>query len=234
MARLFVYFTFLATLTQALGTTTNDLLRSQEELTIGHEFFEMNVVNSREDLSGFIYRDSGLFLNVHLEAFGSMKSISLETTEALNELLPTSSESERCLDQVKDRWRLQITRFGSGLSRCLAAVNRRFFVLDAHLNTIHSIGHLTSNQVPNQGIAVLSEVNNFSGPWEVPRMINRRFRQVLSATRPYMDFYTEFLRVVDEGSEAAFERLTQCDRELVEDFQTQAAEDLERAHDCLA
>lgn len=107
-----------------------------------------------------------------------------------------------------------------------------FVAWDRLLNGIHSTGHLTSNQVQNQGVAVLSDTSDFVGEWTVPRMINRQFRLILAETQPYLNQYTAFLDAVAEGSEEAIVILTECDRRVVEDFTYEAAADLARARNC--
>lgn len=102
------------------------------------------------------------------------------------------------------------------------------------LNEIHSTGHLTSNQVQNSGVAVLSETLIFDESISLPASINRRFRILLSQTQPYQQRYLSFLEDVAANSEDAIQRLTQCDRYLSEDFEYEAREDLARAQNCVS
>jgi hypothetical protein len=102
------------------------------------------------------------------------------------------------------------------------------------LNSIHSTGHLTSNLVQNQGVDVLSNTNVFDGRWELPQLINRGFRVILSETQPYFNRYSEFLDAIQEQGDEAIERLLQCDREVVEIFTVDAASDLARARNCIS
>lgn len=102
------------------------------------------------------------------------------------------------------------------------------------MNDIHSTGHLTSNQVQNLGVAVLSETRIFDGRDSFPTLINRRFRILLSQTQPYQQRYLNFLDDVAANSEDAIQRLTQCDRYLMEDFEYEAREDLSRARNCIS
>lgn len=101
------------------------------------------------------------------------------------------------------------------------------------MNNIHSTGHLTSNQVQNLGVSVLSEVDAFDGRWEIPNMINREFREILKATLPYLNLYSNFLNDVAAGGEEGIIRVTECDRELIESFTLEAARDLRSANNCI-
>lgn len=107
-------------------TITAGLLRSQSDLSLGHEFFETNVIISRETLSSFIYSDTRAFINAHMDAFGDIKVTMIETTEALDEIVITP-ENEACVDGIKNRWEIQIHRFGHRLSDCLKTANRSNF-----------------------------------------------------------------------------------------------------------
>lgn len=102
------------------------------------------------------------------------------------------------------------------------------------MGEITDTGHLTSNQVQNLGVAVLSENQIFDGRDSFPALINRRFRILLSQTLPYLQRYETFLGDIAENSEDAIQRLTQCDRYLMEDFEYEAREDLSRARNCVS
>jgi hypothetical protein len=117
------------------------------------------------------------------------------------------------------------------------SLNSNFFFAvfngwDGFLNNIHSTGHLTSNQVQNQGMAVLADIDSYVSQWEIPGMINRQFRILLAETLPYFTRFSEFLRVINEQGEEGVNTISQCDREAVEDFAVEAEQDLERARSC--
>lgn len=82
-------------------------------------------------------------------------------------------------------------------------------------------------------MAVLAEVESYISQWEIPRLINRRFRVVLGETLPYLNRFSDFLQVIAEQGQEAIQILIQCDREVAEAFATDAAQDLERARSCL-
>lgn len=101
------------------------------------------------------------------------------------------------------------------------------------LNGIHATGHLTANQVQNQGVSILADSDNFVGNENFPAMINRQLRITLARSMPYFDQFTDFLRSVEEGSTAEVERLIECDRTLVNNFRYDANLDYARARRCL-
>lgn len=101
-----------------------------------------------------------------------------------------------------------------------------------YLNTIHATGGATSNQVQNQGLAVIAEMNEYVGNVNIAELINRRLRNTLTNARPYMELWNEFLVNVEEGKSQTIELLTNCDRMLIEDFTIVAEDDLIRARRC--
>lgn len=120
---LVIYFAMTAAMAQGV---TDGLLAAQGDLALGHAFFEENIAVSRQDLSGFIENDVRQLLDSHMEAYASIKSTSLETTAAINELEVTT-ENERCINAIKARWETQINRYGQRLSNCIETANRRKF-----------------------------------------------------------------------------------------------------------
>lgn len=104
-------------------TATDDLQRAQDELIIGHEFFERNIVNSRDQLSSQIYSDSRFLTASHLDAYADIKTIVLDTT-ALMDLLLVTPDSEVCLAAARSRWETQIMRYGRRLSDCMDVTHR--------------------------------------------------------------------------------------------------------------
>lgn len=99
-------------------TMTQSLQRAQAELAIGHEFFERNIVVSREQLSAQVYSDSRLITESHLDAYADIKTIILDTN-ALMDDLPITPDSEECLAASRNRWEIQILRYGRRLSDCI-------------------------------------------------------------------------------------------------------------------
>jgi hypothetical protein len=111
-------------------TVTEGLLQAQADLSLGHEFFEMNIIGSRDTLSVFINSDVSRLLDSHMDAYAEMRIIADDTTAALDEIAQTP-ETEQCIAAVINRWRIQISRAGQGLSRCIATPTRSktFFFL---------------------------------------------------------------------------------------------------------
>lgn len=104
-------------------TVTEELLASQADLAIGHTFFEENILLSRRALSGFIEVDVRRLLDSHMDAYVSIKTTALETTAAIDEL-EVNASNEACINALRSRWELQITRYGKLLSNCIETSNR--------------------------------------------------------------------------------------------------------------
>lgn len=99
-------------------TMTEALQRAQAELRIGHEFFERTIVQSRAELSAQVYSDSRVLTESHLDAYADIKTIVLDTN-ALMDDLPVTPDSEECLAASRNRWEIQILRYGRRLSGCI-------------------------------------------------------------------------------------------------------------------
>jgi len=96
-------------------TVTEDLLRAQAQLTIGHEFAELFLVQNRYRLSNYLEEIEHLVLNEFMDGYTAIKTTGIETREAMEEF----TEPSFCKDAVRARWELQVTRYGQKLSQCL-------------------------------------------------------------------------------------------------------------------
>lgn len=100
-------------------TVTEDLVAAQNDLTIGHEFGELFLVQNREILSNYLAIIEQTALDHFMGAYASIKNLSLETREAMAEF----TEPALCTNHVRARYELQVTRFGQRLSQCLGETN---------------------------------------------------------------------------------------------------------------
>jgi hypothetical protein len=126
MKVLTIFFIFAASVnTQEWEDTVTGLLQAQAELAVGHEFFEMNIIASRDTLSTANYGFMRQILETHMDVYAGMKTIADDTTAALNVM-----DDNQCISAVRQRWDIQVSRAGQSLSRCIATFNRskRFFV----------------------------------------------------------------------------------------------------------
>lgn len=96
-------------------TVTEDLVGAQSELTIGHEFAELFLVQNRERLSNYLETIERVALDAFMTAYATIKTRGIETREAMDEF----TEPSFCKDNVRARYELQVTRFGTRLSQCL-------------------------------------------------------------------------------------------------------------------
>lgn len=119
---LLLLFAVVAINGQDVPETTESLLRAHQDLRLGHEFFEMNIIQSRDQLSTFVNRDSREFINSHMDTYASIKAIALNTTAEID-AIAENSENEECINAIRSRWNIQIQRYGLRLSRCLGVVN---------------------------------------------------------------------------------------------------------------
>lgn len=101
-------------------TVTEDLVDSQGQLTIGHEFAEIFLVENRQLLSDYLERIEIFVLDHFMDAYAAIKNRGIETRAAMDEFV----EPSFCKDNVRNRWELQVTRFGQRLSECLRETNK--------------------------------------------------------------------------------------------------------------
>jgi hypothetical protein len=103
-------FATLAVATSAQGPTVTDgLLATQEDLALGHEFFETTIFLNRGQVSAYLYRINREIIDSHINTYAFIKELGLATIEEFDALVPTP-ENEDCLNNVRRRWDLQITR----------------------------------------------------------------------------------------------------------------------------
>lgn len=77
------------------------------------------------------------------------------------------------------------------------------------MNTVHHTAQATTNHVQNAGVAELSDRDDFVGRDSLYGHINNRFRDLLSAARPYLDRFEEFRASVVDNEEEIIDELTQ-------------------------
>jgi hypothetical protein len=123
-------------------------------------------------------------------------------------------ERNTCVDSARNRWDIQIHRYGQKLSECLLNSVAEINSWNDFVNTVHHTAQFTTTQVQNQGVAVLSELNNYTGRDSLYGLINRRFRNLLTIARPYLDRFEEFRAEVVENEEEIIEQLTAVKKNL--------------------
>jgi hypothetical protein len=101
-------------------TMTNKLIDAQEELFFGHEFAEEFLVRNRRVLSDYLERIEVRVIDDFMNAYAAVKNIALETRRIMEE---DYAEPSFCKDRVRNRWDLQVTRYGLRLSNCLGVAD---------------------------------------------------------------------------------------------------------------
>lgn len=130
------------------------MLRAQEELSTSHEFAEVLLAANRDQLSSYVNQMTGELIKSFMDSYGSIREVADETRAIFDDY-----ESSFCVARIRRRWNLQYTRYGNRLSECLL---QSYLLLDSwnnQLNTIHSAGQRTSNQVQNAGKLKISSSN---------------------------------------------------------------------------
>lgn len=96
-------------------TVTEDLLAAQRDLTLGHEFAEIYLVQNRELLSDYLERIEIIALDQFMDAYAAIKNLGIDTRAEMDAF----EEPSFCKDNIRARWELQVTRYGQMLSQCL-------------------------------------------------------------------------------------------------------------------
>lgn len=78
----------------------------------------------------------------------------IETRAAMDEF----EEPSFCKDAVRNRWDLQVTRFGIRLSGCLGVTRDYLNLFNDILNGLHDESRVYKVIIPNAGINVLSQI----------------------------------------------------------------------------
>lgn len=90
-------------------TVTEQFLASQADLALGHEFFETTLFLNRGQISAYLYRINREIIDSHINTYAFIKNLGLETREEF-EAIPVTDANRQCLENVINRWDLQITR----------------------------------------------------------------------------------------------------------------------------
>ena len=105
---------------------------------------------------------------------------------------------------------------------------------DRFLLNIHVTGQLSANQGQNLSNKVLAETHVFEASNSYAFLINREFRDLLGLILNYRTAFEDFLRGISESQEEVIAALSECDRDLEEDFSNEITLDLALAANCVA
>ena len=90
-------------------TVTEGLLAAQADLTLGHTFFETILFINRGQISTYLHFINSEIINSHIDTYQFIKELGI-STRAEFEAIERTPENNDCLDTIKNRWDLQVTR----------------------------------------------------------------------------------------------------------------------------
>lgn len=122
---------------------------------MGHELAELFLVQNRARLSDYLERIEEIALDGFMGAYREIKIMGIETREAMDAF----EEPSFCKDAVRNRWELQVTRFGINLSSCLGVTRDYLNMFNDILNGLHDESRVYKVIIPNAGINVLSQTS---------------------------------------------------------------------------
>jgi hypothetical protein len=107
---IFLIFTVGSVISQDdLHESTEQLLAAQRDLTLGHRFFETAIFLNRAQISAYLYRINREIINSHINTYSFIKNLGLDTLAELDGL-QTDADSEQCVNNIRSRWEMQVTR----------------------------------------------------------------------------------------------------------------------------
>jgi hypothetical protein len=107
---IFLIFTVGSVISQDdLHESTEQLLASQSDLSLGHRFMETAIFLNRAQISAYLYRINREIINSHIDTYAFVKNLGLDTLAELDGL-QTTPENEGCVNNIRNRWTLQVTR----------------------------------------------------------------------------------------------------------------------------
>lgn len=96
------------------------LRQSQQELTWAHEFAEEFSVQNRQILSNALLMIEERILESFMNSYADIKIHAIETRRIMEEDYP---EPSFCKNRVRERWELQVSRYGQKLGECLGVAD---------------------------------------------------------------------------------------------------------------
>ncbi|XP_070503617.1 uncharacterized protein [Chironomus tepperi] len=214
-------------LIESLDTVTNELLRAQNELSIAHNFSELQSYIDRNIIASYIELMNEQLIKSFMDTYEQMDDIEDEVEDILDE-----KPNSECVENARLRFELQVKRHGSFLANCMRSSHTVLASWITHTNNLTDTAQSTFNQVQNQGLASIVERLRIDSPDSFYDPINRRLRILLTSVRFYMNEFEEFRASLVENEEQILEDLTRCDRDLVERFRRAANFELDRARAC--
>lgn len=104
-----VFFTLVASAFTQGPTVTDVFLTQQADLALTHEFFEMAIFLNRGQVSSYLYRINREIIESHINTYAFIKTRGLEA-EAELDAIEVTENNEECLNNIKNRWSLQVAR----------------------------------------------------------------------------------------------------------------------------
>lgn len=146
----------------------------QQELTIGHEFAELFLAQNRARLSGYLLGMEEEIIASFMDSYREIKVHGIEVREEMD----SYTEPSFCKDAVRNRWDLQVTRFGQKLAQCLSDARRYIIQFTNTLNDLHEQSRVYKVVIPNAGVNVLSRTNIFDGRQNIRQEISNESRDI--------------------------------------------------------
>lgn len=191
-------------LQQSLDTVTNELLNAQRELSITHEFAELQAYINRNIISSYVEMMNEVLIKSFMGTYREMITIENEVLAALDGMSPSD-----CLNTVRTRFNLQVSRHGIFLTRCMRNSRNEIQTWIDLTNDLHLTAHDTTNQAQNQGLASLSERSRIDSTESFHPPINRRLRNLLTSVRQQMDDFETFRASLVAEEEEIIQELTE-------------------------
>lgn len=104
-----VLLTFAVAVYGQDGTVTDGLLSAQDDLALGHEFFETLLYINRGQVSSYLQLINREIIESHINTYQYVKELGLNTLAEF-ERIERTVQNTQCLDSILNRWDLQTIR----------------------------------------------------------------------------------------------------------------------------
>ncbi|CRK93228.1 CLUMA_CG006772, isoform A [Clunio marinus] len=226
----FFFFASLIICCQSIDTqftVMDELLKSQAELSLTHEFTQSVFLWHRERIVPVLSELSKYSIDKYFDGIDEIKLIARNTREQIEEF-PLSQCSENSLNN----WDLQVRSFGNRINFCLSEATRILNGEYHDLNYFDADGSRVSNQVQNQGLDILSTKEKIHLNRNIHQVINQRLRDLLLAASPWVVIMDELFELMEHHIERAKAGTDICVNQMVTQFEGISANALENVSHC--
>jgi len=212
---------------------SDDLLATQADLALTHEFFETIMAINRGQLSSYIYRIGRVIIDSHMDTYEFIYVRGNAARVRIEALVPQNPDQEACVARFLNRFELQKQRLGQGLARCIGTIHNVLSTWNGVVNNAHHRGQQLASHVQNIGISLFARTFVFDGDENFPQMINRELWGTITTVMNYVETVQEFINNISIDLDNITLEFLNCDRDLETRAEREIELEVGRAEACL-